>query len=81
MLHLSGAVPHNTDLYSCSFLLTTTGISGLTFSAIYWLIDDKAAPAAQVALAPMRWLGLNAIAIFALAEGDILDIMLGQIYW
>jgi hypothetical protein len=41
VLHYSGAVLWNTDLYSVSFLLFTSGVSGLLFCAIYFLVDER----------------------------------------
>jgi len=85
VLHFSG-LPLNTNLYSLSFLLLTCGVSGLLLCAAYIAMDmprslpPAAAERLRAALQPFRWLGLNAITMYLLAEGGCVQWLLNCFY-
>lgn len=78
-LHFSGAILLNTDLYSISFVLVTGGVAGIVLAGSYYMVDIRSV--GRVAWLPFRWLGMNPITIYVLAEGDIIDWFLGRFYW
>ena len=78
VLHLLGA-RFNTDLYSVSYLLASTGaaclILGTLDSAMAGTLDGP--PAVK----PLIWLGSNSIGVYLLACTPILSTVLGMFYW
>ncbi len=62
VLHFT-AVPMNTDLYSASFLLVTSGAGGVVLAMCYYAVDvlgeDDADP--HWLVRPFWWMGQNAI--------------------
>jgi len=78
-LHLSGAMLMNTDLYSIPFLLVSNGITALMMSLCYFTCDVVRGAAASVA-EPFRVVGMNAIAIYVLAEAGPLQWFLSCFY-
>lgn len=77
ILHFAG-VPMNTDLYSISYTLVTGGAAGLVFSVCYLIVDvhDRA----RTLWRPFMFFGMNAITMYLLAEGGILQWFLSQFY-
>ena len=63
----------NTNLFSISFLLFTSGVTTLAFGAAYYLVDfSRTATTPPPRLAkPFIWMGKNAITVYLLAEGGI----------
>lgn len=65
-------MPLNKKLYSSSFTLIVIAISGASLTFFYLLVDilPKSVPSSkrgvQVVTAPLKWLGLNPLAIFVL---------------
>ena len=57
----------NTNLYSLSFLLVTNGITGCSMCICYFLVDVVKGKA-RIALQPLKFFGMNAIAMYVLAE-------------
>ena len=80
-LHLSGASPFNTDLYSPSFLLLTNGASLFGFMACYRLADVAGGWWTHLLLDPFKWLGMNSIAIYILSCSGITEAVLSVVYW
>ena len=73
--HYSGAQPWNTDLYTITFLLFTSGLGCLMLALFYWSIEVKkwCLPMFQ----PMVWVGKNAITVYVLAESGFPQWLLG----
>lgn len=86
ILHYADLVRWNTDLYSVSFLLFTSGVSGLLFCAVYMLVDYVGFLSAGSrmlvtrALFGFKAMGMNAITVYILAEGGIPDWFLSCFY-
>eukprot|EP00039_Didymoeca_costata_P008632 m.114452 g.114452 ORF g.114452 m.114452 type:complete len:1152 (-) comp14167_c0_seq1:6-3461(-) len=78
-LHFSGAILMNTDLYSLSYVLVTGGSAGLALALCYQLVDINKVGARL--WKPFMYFGMNAITMYLLAEGDVIDTFLGLIYW
>merc|ERR1712070_385004 len=77
LLHLTGALPMNTDLYSPSFLLVTNGSSLLGFIVCYFVTDVKKLSF----LDPFKWLGMNGILIYLLACSGITEYAFAIVYY
>ena len=78
----------NTDLYSLSYLLLSTGAAMLGHCLCFLLVEGRMArggngEAADVPLLlrPFQWLGLNSILIYLLSCTDITPALLSCIYW
>jgi predicted acyltransferase len=76
--HYSNAQPWNTDLYTITFLLLTSGLGCLMIASFYWLIEVK--KCCLTPFQPMIWVGKNAITIYLLAESGIPQWLLGIFY-
>jgi heparan-alpha-glucosaminide N-acetyltransferase len=70
--------PHNKQLWSPSYMFTTTGMCGAVLTTVYYLLDIKGYTAPFL---PLVWMGMNAILIFIGAASDVLQIFLDIIYW
>ena len=77
LLHGTGALPFNTDLYSPSFLLFTNGASTAALALCYLCSDVHGSRL----LEPFRWLGMNSIAIYLFACSGLPQALLGCLYW
>ena len=65
--------------YSASYVLVTAGISGGFLCLVYLLTDVlHAAPLARLSQ-PLRWLGLNAVLVYA--GDEILERAIPWVYW
>jgi predicted acyltransferase len=56
-------MPLNKKIWSVSYMFFTSGFSGLTLTALYYLIDVIDKPYLKRISAPFKWLG-NKITIF-----------------
>ena len=78
VLHATAWMPLNTDLFSLSFLLVTSGTGAALLSFWYLLIDvwqfKKVA-------APFIWVGKNAVVMYIAAEAGIIQWCLSIFYW
>jgi hypothetical protein len=82
-LDLSG-LRLNTDLYSFSFLLLSTGAAMLGHCVAYLFIEVLSARGAvkvPAPLLPFHWLGMNSILIYLLSCTGITQSVLGLVYW
>lgn len=74
----------NTDLYSFSYLLLSTGAAMLGHAVCYLLVQmwsARGSPEVPLLLRPFHWLGMNSILIYLLACTDITPSVLGLVYW
>jgi predicted acyltransferase len=84
-LHFSGVHPMNTDLYTFSFLLFTSGMGMLVLALFYWIElrcsgGSRSDGCGAYFLAPAIWVGRNAITMYVLAESGIVNWVFGIIY-
>lgn len=84
-LHFSGVHPMNTDLYTFSFLLFTSGMGMLMLALFYWVElrfggGSRGDGCGSYILAPAVWVGRNAITIYVLAESGVVNWAFGIIY-
>ena len=77
-LHFFG-VTLNTDLYSLSFLLLTGGTCYLVACICYYFVDCKSL--GKLVWTPFMYLGMNAITMYLLAEGGILQWIASWFFW
>jgi predicted acyltransferase len=67
-------MPLNKNLYSSSFTLIVIAVSGGCLTAIYFLVDilptlvPCCKKVVEVLTAPLKWLGLNPLAVFVLMD-------------
>lgn len=68
-------MPINKKLYSLSFTLLVIAVSGAVLSFFYAIVDilptrsPTAGKIVSVITAPLKWLGLNPLAVFVLMDG------------
>lgn len=77
-MHFSG-FRMNTNLYSLPFVLVTGGTGGLVLAGCYCLVDR--AKRLPYLWRPFMFLGMNAITMYILAEGGIIQWLLQGFYW
>ena len=82
--HFNGLHPMNTDLYTFTFLLFTSGL-GMVMLAFFYFIElrcsgNRKNGIGSYFLAPAVWVGRNAISIYVLAESGIVNWVFGIIY-
>mmetsp|Transcript_29659 Transcript_29659/g.88748 ORF Transcript_29659/g.88748 Transcript_29659/m.88748 type:complete len:726 (-) Transcript_29659:538-2715(-) len=78
VLHLSGAIVMNTDLYSISYILVSGAAACLTLAFLYYLVDVLGY--AKRITTPFKAFGMNAILMYLLAEGGLPDTLLNIFY-
>ncbi|KAL6842921.1 hypothetical protein ACP4OV_027234 [Aristida adscensionis] len=71
-------VKMNKSLYSLSYTCVTTGTAGLSFAAIYLLVDVYGYKKPAF---PMEWVGKHALIIFVLVACNIVPILVHGFYW
>ena len=73
-------MPLNKKIYSASFTLIVVAISGASLTFFYCVVDllpamiPKTKRVVEIVSAPLKWLGLNPLAIFVLM--DVIAIIL-----
>ncbi|KAK3234042.1 hypothetical protein CYMTET_55701 [Cymbomonas tetramitiformis] len=72
------AMPHNKQLFSVSYVFSTSAAAGFVFCAFYILADWHGH---YVFLNPFIWMGRNAIIVFVFAASGVFDIFLATPYW
>eukprot|EP00249_Psilotum_nudum_P012871 c24017_g1_i1 orf=428-1726(-) len=77
LLDLSG-IPLNKPLYSLSYTCVTAGAAALMFSAFYVLVDVYAW---RRVTSVLKWMGMNSLAIYALAACGVLPAAIQGFYW
>lgn len=82
----------NKQLWTPSYVCFTAGMSGISLSIFYCILDYKSSSsndslrqrmgkAFPLLLQPMRWVGLNTIFIFLCADSSIPYNLQAWIYW
>nr|GEW35478.1 heparan-alpha-glucosaminide N-acetyltransferase-like isoform X1 [Tanacetum cinerariifolium] len=71
-------IPLNKSLYTISYLLVTSAASGITFCALYLLVDVYGWR--HVAFA-FEWMGKHSLSIFVLVTSNLIVIALQGFYW
>jgi predicted acyltransferase len=67
-------MPLNKKLYSASFTLIVVAVSGACLTFFYFIVDilpahvPRAKRIIEIVTAPLKWLGLNPLAIFVLMD-------------
>jgi hexosaminidase len=77
VFHFAG-MPMNTDLYTIAFTLVTGGAAGFTLCFFYWLVDVR--KQLQRLWLPFLYMGMNAIVLYILAEGGVVEWFLSCFY-
>ena len=72
LLHFMG-LPLNPNLYSLSFLFLSGGTCFLVLAVLYWLVDF--CKSLRRVWQPFMYLGMNAIAIYVLAESGPIQVI------
>ncbi|KAL0928145.1 hypothetical protein M5K25_000012 [Dendrobium thyrsiflorum] len=70
--------PLNKQLYTVSYALLTTGSAGLTFCALYVLVDVGGYRCLTCIL---EWMGRHSLSIFILVPSNVAIIVLQGFYW
>ncbi|XP_020575051.1 uncharacterized protein LOC110021061 [Phalaenopsis equestris] len=70
--------PLNKQLYTISYALLTTGSAGLTFCALYFLVDVGEHRGLTCIL---EWMGRHSLSIFILVPSNLAVIVLQGFYW
>ncbi|XP_027356426.1 uncharacterized protein LOC113865851 isoform X2 [Abrus precatorius] len=71
-------VPLNKSLYTVSYMLLTSAGSGLTFIALYVLVDVRGYRRLTSAL---EWMGKHSLSIFVLVSSNLAVIAIQGFYW
>lgn len=71
-------IPLNKSLYTVSYMLLTSGGSGLTFVALYALVDVHGH---RRLTAILEWMGKHSLSIFVLVSSNLAVIAIQGFYW
>ncbi|GMP37507.1 hypothetical protein CsSME_00009146 [Camellia sinensis var. sinensis] len=71
-------IPLNKPLYTISYMLVTSASAGITFSALYILVDIHGHRHLTYAL---EWIGKHALSIFVLVSSNLAVIAIQGFYW
>lgn len=71
-------MPLNKPLYTVSYLLVTSGSSGITFCILYILVDVYGW---RSVTGVFEWMGKHALSIFILVTSNIAIIVIQGFYW
>ncbi|KAI8028519.1 Heparan-alpha-glucosaminide N-acetyltransferase [Camellia lanceoleosa] len=71
-------IPLNKPLYTISYMLVTSASAGITFSALYILVDIHGHRHLTCAL---EWIGKHALSIFVLISSNLAVIAIQGFYW
>nr|XP_043638648.1 heparan-alpha-glucosaminide N-acetyltransferase-like [Erigeron canadensis] len=77
ILALAG-IPVNKSLYTISYMLVTSAASGITFCALYLVVDVYGWRHITFAL---EWMGKHSLSIFILVASNLFVIALQGFYW
>jgi predicted acyltransferase len=78
-LHYCNVQPWNTDLYTITFLMLTSGLGCIVLATFYWLIEVR--KCCLLIFQPCIWVGKNAIAVYVLAESGFPQWILAQFFY
>ncbi|KAG0453248.1 hypothetical protein HPP92_025912 [Vanilla planifolia] len=70
--------PLNKQLYTVSYTLLTTGSAGLTFCALYLLVDVRGCRCLTFVL---EWMGKHSLSIFILVASNVAVICVQGFFW
>lgn len=70
--------PPNKSLYTISYMLLTSALAGITFCALYLLVDICGYKRLTFAL---EWMGIHALGIYVLVTSNLAIIMIQGFYW
>ncbi|XP_054779273.1 uncharacterized protein LOC129287142 isoform X2 [Prosopis cineraria] len=71
-------IPLNKSLYTVSYMLATSAVSGITFSALYLLVDVHGYRRLTRAL---EWIGKHSLSIFVIVSSNLAVIAVEGFYW
>ncbi|XP_062178045.1 uncharacterized protein LOC133882840 [Alnus glutinosa] len=71
-------IPLNKSLYTVSYMLITSASAGITFGALYLLVDVYGY---RRLTSVLEWLGLHALSIFVLIASNLAIIAIQGFYW
>lgn len=71
-------IPLNKSLYTISYLLVTSAASGITFCALYLLVDVYGWRRVAYVL---EWMGKHSLSIFILVTSNLIVIAIQGFYW
>ncbi|KAL8248415.1 hypothetical protein R6Q59_005283 [Mikania micrantha] len=71
-------IPLNKSLYTISYMLVTSAVAGITFCALYLLVDVYGWR--RVALG-LEWMGKHSLSIFILVTSNLIVIAVQGFYW
>ncbi|KAJ9549052.1 hypothetical protein OSB04_021595 [Centaurea solstitialis] len=71
-------IPLNKSLYTISYLLVTSAASGITFCALYLLVDVYGWRRVAFVL---EWMGKHSLSIFILVTSNLIVIAIQGFYW
>ncbi|KAJ4834532.1 hypothetical protein Tsubulata_013671 [Turnera subulata] len=71
-------IPVNKSLYTLSYMLITSASSGLTYCALYLLVDVYGYRRLTYFL---EWMGLHSLSIFVLVSSNLVVIAIQGFYW
>ncbi|MED6137762.1 hypothetical protein PIB30_067997 [Stylosanthes scabra] len=71
-------IPLNKSLYTISYMLITSATSGLTFIALYVLVDVKGH---RRLTSVLEWMGKHSLSIFVLVSSNLIVIGVQGFYW
>ncbi|MQL90408.1 hypothetical protein Taro_022990 [Colocasia esculenta] len=78
VLHFTGAIPLNKQLYSCSYVFLTAGAAAMVFSAFYILVDILGL---RSIFLPLEWIGMNAMLVYVMAAEGIFEGFINGWYY
>ncbi|CAI0446680.1 unnamed protein product [Linum tenue] len=70
--------PINKPLYSISYMLITSATAGITFCALYLLVDIYGY---RWLTLPLEWMGKHALSIFIIVSSNLAVIVIQGFYW
>ncbi|KAK7409758.1 hypothetical protein VNO78_00047 [Psophocarpus tetragonolobus] len=71
-------IPLNKSLYTLSYMLLTSSVSGLTFIALYYLVDVRGH---RRLTAVLEWMGKHSLSIFVLVSSNLVVVSIQGFYW
>ncbi|KAI8533189.1 hypothetical protein RHMOL_Rhmol11G0277900 [Rhododendron molle] len=71
-------IPVNKPLFTISYILVTSSSAGITFSALYILVDIYGY---RYLTCPLEWMGKHALSIFILVSSNLAVIAIQGFYW
>ncbi|KAF7127292.1 hypothetical protein RHSIM_Rhsim11G0192600 [Rhododendron simsii] len=71
-------IPVNKPLFTISYMLVTSASAGITFSALYILVDIYGY---RYLTCPLEWMGKHALSIFILVSSNLAVIAIQGFYW